>query len=78
MSKGDRVIYCRLIGGPLDGTTTSQLRGTQTIVMNSDPQASDETRIGLWHVYRRSDPEIRTREGKIEFHFVTTSDYPIE
>ena len=74
MSSENGVIYCLLVGGPLDGMTTSEWRGCKTITMNDDLQASSETRMGGWHIYKRCDPDVISRDGLTEFHFFTTGE----
>ena len=72
----DKVLYCLLVGGPLDGTKTSEKKSAQKIVMNSDVQASGETRMGNWHIYKRCNPDVISQDGLTEFHFFTTSESP--
>lgn len=78
MTTDDGVLYCRLIGGPLDGASATEWKGCHTIMLNSDQDSPDETRGGVFHVYKRCDPDVFTTDGLTEFHFHATTERQME
>lgn len=62
----DPVLRCLLVGGPADGRVKSEWSGAQRVVVSANTASAQAANFAI---YRRSHPEIRTRDGSIEFHF---------
>ena len=78
VSTSDGILYCRLVGGPLDGLTEEEWIGAQTIILNADHFLPSPERGNAWVIYKRRDPDVITADGLTEFHYSATRENPAQ
>ena len=65
-------LHCLLVGGPADGERKREWSGAQRVVVSAHSEVTGAGGSNSWAIYRRSDPEIISPHGDVEFHFFST------
>ena len=66
-----RMITCRLIGGPFDGTDCDEFFDRRTIEMRAGPGEH-------YAIYQRSNDDVTDADGRAIFHFDTITEKGVE
>ena len=78
MGAAKKRMECRLVGGPFSDLVISEGPSVKTIALDTEGHPANKFKKGGFILYRRAVPEVRNREGQVEFYYETSEGVRIE